>query len=174
VITALSSSTSSSRRTALSDSVKPCAPIQSNTHDGHCTAGSDWVHTSPHICGQCGGPALSLARELLRAPIAGVVARSMPGLSPRKPRRWQITINVTTPVAASNSCNNGMELASKHNVQPSITHRHSLGERYPQQWHGIGLNNATSNLAEPLTAMSSGNSNNRRKTLTTKHRKVNL
>jgi hypothetical protein len=48
-----------------------------------------------------------------------------------------------------------MELASKHNVQPrSITHRHSLGERYPQQWHGIGLN-ATSNLAEPLTAMSS-------------------
>jgi hypothetical protein len=49
-----------------------------------------------------------------------------------------------------------MELASKHNVQPrSITHRHSLGERYPQQWHGIGLNNATSNLAEPLTAMSS-------------------
>jgi hypothetical protein len=24
-----------------------------------------------------------------------------------------------------------------------------------QQWHGIGLNNATSNLAEPLTAMSS-------------------
>jgi hypothetical protein len=47
-----------------------------------------------------------------------------------------------------------MELASKHNVQPrSITHRHSLGERYPQQWHGIGLNNATSNLAEPLTAM---------------------
>jgi hypothetical protein len=25
----------------------------------------------------------------------------------------------------------------------------------PQQWHGIGLNNATSNLAEPLTAMSS-------------------
>jgi hypothetical protein len=105
------------------------------------------------------------------------VARSMPGLSPRKPRRWQITINVTTPVAASNSCNNGMELASKHNVQPrSITHRHSLGERYPQ-WHGIGLNNATSNLAEPLTAMSSEQqqqqqqrNNNRRKTHN-KHRK---
>jgi hypothetical protein len=53
-----------------------------------------------------------------------------------------------------------MELASKHNVQPrSITHRHSLGERYPQQWHGIGLNNATSNLAEPLTAMSSSSNN---------------
>jgi hypothetical protein len=32
--------------------------------------------------------------------------------------------------------------------------------RYPTQWHGIGLNNATSNLAEPLTAMSSNNSNN--------------
>jgi hypothetical protein len=62
-----------------------------------------------------------------------------------------------------------MELASKHNVQPrSITHRHSLGERYPQQWHGIGLNNATSNLAEPLTAMSWSNSNNNtQKTLTT-------
>jgi hypothetical protein len=58
-----------------------------------------------------------------------------------------------------------MELASKHNVQPrSITHRHSLGERYPQQWHGIGLNNATSNLAEPLTAMSSSNSNNNKRT----------
>jgi hypothetical protein len=63
-----------------------------------------------------------------------------------------------------------MELASKHNVQPrSITHRHSLGERYPQQWHGIGLNNATSNLAEPLTAMSSdsSNNNNNATTLTT-------
>jgi hypothetical protein len=59
-----------------------------------------------------------------------------------------------------------MELASKHNVNLRY-HRHSLGERYPQQWHGIGLNNATSNLAEPLTAMSSSNSNNknnRRKT----------
>jgi hypothetical protein len=57
-----------------------------------------------------------------------------------------------------------MELASKHNVQPrSITHRHSLGE-HPQQWHGIGLNNATSNLAEPLTAMSNSNNNNRRNT----------
>jgi hypothetical protein len=42
----------------------------------------------------------------------------------------------------------------------SITHRHSLGEAVSQQWHGIGLNNATSNLAEPLTAMSSSNSNN--------------
>jgi hypothetical protein len=25
------------------------------------------------------------------------------------------------PVAASNSCNNGMELASKHNVQPAVS-----------------------------------------------------
>jgi hypothetical protein len=72
-----------------------------------------------------------------------------------------------------------MELASKHNVQPrSITHRHSLGERYPQQWHGIGLNNATSNLAEPLTAMSSdsnsnnnNNDNNNRRKTHNKHRK---
>jgi hypothetical protein len=36
-----------------------------------------------------------------------------------------------------------------------ITHRHSLGERYPQQWHNYWSTH-TSNLAEPLTAMSSG------------------
>jgi hypothetical protein len=63
---------------------------QSNpTHgDGHwLTAGSDWVHTSPHICGQCGGTSLSLGERAVipSAPIAGSVARSMPGLSPRKP-----------------------------------------------------------------------------------------
>jgi hypothetical protein len=40
--------------------------------------------------------------------------------------------------------------------------------------NGMEFNNATSNLAEPLTAMSNSNNNNknnRRKTLTTKHRK---
>jgi hypothetical protein len=59
-----------------------------------------------------------------------------------------------------------------YNVQPrSITHRHSLGERYPQQWHGIGLNNATSNLAEPLATMSSETTTKQTQTLT-KHRET--
>jgi hypothetical protein len=54
-----------------------------------------------------------------------------------------------------------------YNVQPrSITHRHPLGERYPQQWHGIGLNNATSNLAEPLATMSSETTGKQTQTLT--------
>jgi hypothetical protein len=113
--------TSSSRRTALSDSVKPARQSNPTHGDGlhWLHSGSDWVHTSP-ISGQWRYQSLSW-RELLyrlRPSRVSSVARSMPGLSPRKPRRWQITINVTTPVAASNSCNNGMELASKHNVQP--------------------------------------------------------
>jgi hypothetical protein len=68
-----------------------------------------------------------------------------------------------------------MELASKHNVLAVSLTAILLVSGIPQ-WHGIGLNNATS-IAEPLTAMSSEqqqqqhNSNNRRKTLTTKHRK---
>jgi hypothetical protein len=62
-------------------------------------------------------------------------------------------------------------LASKHNVNLAVSLTAILLVSGIQQWHGIGLNNATSNLAEPLTAMSSdsSNSNNRqqqRKTLT--------
>jgi hypothetical protein len=48
-----------------------------------------------------------------------------------------------------------MELASKHNVQLAVSLTAILLVSGIQQWHGIGLNNATSNLAEPLTAMSS-------------------
>jgi hypothetical protein len=48
-----------------------------------------------------------------------------------------------------------MELASKHNVNLAVSLTAILLVSGIQQWHGIGLNNATSNLAEPLTAMSS-------------------
>jgi hypothetical protein len=84
----------------------------------------------------------------------------MPGLSPRKPRRWQITINddsgsgeqaatmawswhrsttsnlavsLTAILLVSGIHNNGMELVQR-NVQPRrTTHRHELEQQQQQQ-----------------------------------------
>jgi hypothetical protein len=102
------------------------------------TVGDDWVHTSPHICGTVRRyQSPSLARELLyrrRPSSVSSVARSMPGLSSPKSRRWQITNDVSDCGNGSDLCNNGIELASEHNVQPRrITRRHSQQEQEQKQ-----------------------------------------
>jgi hypothetical protein len=89
----------------------------------------------------------------------------MPGLSPRKPRRWQITINDDSgsgEQAATMAWS--WHRSTTSNLAVSLTAILLVSGIHN---NGMELSNATSNLAEPLTAMSSSNSNNnnRRKTL---------
>ena len=113
----------SSKRMALTDSWKPCAadfkgqqPIQHLVLaiDSHCRLG----------LGSYVAPCLRIVwryRSLFQRESCYTVLRPLSVSSSQvstwtnssKTRRWQITIDLTTAVAASGICNNGMELASK-------------------------------------------------------------
>jgi hypothetical protein len=151
--------TSSSRRTALTDSRKPCAPIHIGSHC-RLRLGS---HVSPYLRDSAAVP-VSLFGERAVIPSARLspvfeCSQVFAWTISSNTRRWQIIINVTAAVAASDICNNGMEavfdntpsnlteplaaillvsgicnnsmeVALKHTVQPCRnTHRHSLSSK---------------------------------------------
>jgi hypothetical protein len=118
----------SSMRMALTDSWKPCAPIQHLVLDigSHCRLGLG-SYVAPYL------RTVRRYRSLFLRESCYTVLRPSP-VSSSQVFAWTLLENPTT------ANNNRLDDCGN-------------GERYPQQWHGVGLEDTTSNLAVPLAAI---------------------